>query len=60
MRSPLDKLLPIMFMSEFGAIPDDLDYQFNKVRTPSAKESTDLASTRTTAVQGVYDSGMIS
>ncbi|WP_371378879.1 DUF1073 domain-containing protein [Sporomusa aerivorans] len=60
LRPPLDKLLPIMFMSEFGAIPDDLDYQFNKVRTPSAKESTDLASTRTTAVQGVYDSGLIS
>ncbi|CQR71667.1 hypothetical protein SOV_04630 [Sporomusa ovata DSM 2662] len=60
LRSPLDKLLPILFMSEFGAIPDDLDYQFNKVRTPSAKENTDLASTRTTAVKDVYDSGLVS
>ncbi|MCG6197883.1 DUF1073 domain-containing protein, partial [Anoxybacillus sp. LAT_38] len=25
----LDKLLPIMCMSEFGAIPDDLEYTFN-------------------------------
>jgi len=60
LRPSLDRLLPILFMSEFGAIPDDLDYQFNNVRKPRAKESTDLASTRTTAVQGVYESGLIS
>lgn len=60
LRDPLDRLLPIMFMSEFGAIPDDLDYQFNPVRTPNAKDRTDLASARTTAVQGVYTSGLVS
>lgn len=60
LRPPIDRLLPIMFMSEYGAIPDDLDYHFNPVRRPTASESTDLASKRTTAIQGVYDSGMIS
>ncbi len=60
LRSPLDRLLPIMFMSEFGAIPDDLDYIFNNVRKPQAKERTDLASTRTAAVKDVFLAGGIS
>ncbi|TWH46345.1 DUF1073 domain-containing protein [Sporomusa sp. KB1] len=60
LRDPLDRLLPIMFMSEFGAIPDDLDYNINPVRTPNAKESTDLASTRTNAAKEVYVAGGIS
>ncbi|MDU4960186.1 MAG: DUF1073 domain-containing protein [Sporomusaceae bacterium] len=60
LRPPLDRVLPVMFMSEFGALPDDLDYIFNNVRKPRAKESTDLASTRTTAVKEVYLSGGIS
>ncbi len=58
--SNIDRLLPILFMSEFGAIPDDLDYLFNPVRRPSVSESTDLASKRTTAIKDVYDSGLIS
>jgi len=60
LRDPLDKLLPVLFMSEFGAIPDDLDYIFNPVRTPNAKESADLASSRTTAAKDVYLAGGIS
>lgn len=60
LRPIIDRLLPILLMSEFGAIPDDVDYSFGPVRRPSISESTDLASKRTTAVQGVYDSGMIS
>lgn len=60
LRGPLDRLLPILFMSEFGAVPDDLDYDFNPVRRPSAKESSDLASTRTAAIKDAYDSGLIS
>jgi len=60
LRPSLDRLLPIMFMSEFGAIPDDLDYRFNNVRKPKAKESTDLGSTRTTAVKDVFVAGGIS
>lgn len=60
LRPPIDRLLPIILMSEFGAIPDDVDYSFNPVRRPTENESADLASKRTTAVQGIYDSGMIS
>lgn len=56
----LDKLLPIMCMSEFGAIPDDLDYIFNPIRTPDDKEIAELADKKTTAITAVYNAGLIS
>lgn len=60
LRPALDKLLPIMFISEFGSIPDDLDYAFNPIETPSDADVADLASKKTTAVNDVFQSGLIS
>ena len=34
LRPIYDKLLPIMMLSCFGAIPDDFDFAFNPVRRP--------------------------
>lgn len=56
----LDKLLPIMCMSEFGAVPDDLDYMFNPIRTPNDKDVADLADKKTTSIVSVYQAGVIS
>jgi phage-related protein (TIGR01555 family) len=56
----LDKLLPIMCMSEFGAIPDDLDYRFDPIRTPNDKEIAELADKKTTSIAAVYTAGLIS
>jgi phage-related protein (TIGR01555 family) len=56
----LDKLLPIMAMSEWGQIPDDFDYKFNPIRTPDNKERSDLADKTTTAVNTAYTSGIVS
>lgn len=56
----LDKLLPVLFVSELGAIPDDLDYKFNPVRRPTDTEMSDLASKNTTAIDTVFNSGIIS
>lgn len=56
----MDKLLPIMVMSEWGQIPDDLDYKFNPIKTADNKEMSDLADKSTTAVNTVYVSGLIS
>jgi phage-related protein (TIGR01555 family) len=55
----LDRLLPIMCMSEFGAVPDDLDYKFGPVRVPSEEEKAELAGKKTEAVMKVYDGGLI-
>ncbi|MEK8128678.1 DUF1073 domain-containing protein [Paenibacillus filicis] len=56
----LDKLLPIMCMSEFGAIPDDIDYRFNPIRTPSDKEIAELSDKKTSAIVNLYTAGVIS
>jgi phage-related protein (TIGR01555 family) len=56
----LDKLLPIMCMSEFGAIPDDMDYNFNPIRTPDDKDVADLVDKKTTSINTVFLSGLIS
>jgi len=56
----LDRLLPIMCMSEFGAVPDDLGVSFNPVRIPDGKEKADIATAKTTAVTSTYDNGLLS
>lgn len=56
----LDKLLPIMCMSELGAIPDDLDYAYNPIRTPTDADMAELVDKKSTAVNNVFVSGIIS
>jgi phage-related protein (TIGR01555 family) len=56
----LDKLLPIMCMSELGAVPDDIDYIFNPIRTPNDKDVADLVDKKTTSIVNVYSAGIIS
>jgi len=60
LRPALDKLLPVLFMSELGAIPDDMDYRFNPVRRPSDAEKSDQAGKRTEAVINAFNAGLIS
>ena len=38
LRPILNKLLPPFMVSMFGAVPDDLDFDFNPVSEPSDKE----------------------
>lgn len=56
----LDKLLPVVFVSALGAVPDDLDYVFNPVRRASDDEKQDLGSKQTSAVVEAYTAGLIS
>ena len=56
----LDKLLPIMFMSEFGAVPDDLDYDYNPIGTPSESELSDIVDKKSNAIINVFNAGLIS
>lgn len=60
LRPALSKLLPIMCVSEFGVIPDDLDFRFNPVRRSSDTEKSDLASKVSEAVIKVFDAGLVS
>lgn len=60
LRPIYDKLLPVIMMSCFGAIPDDFDYSFNPVRRPKDDEMADLASKNTDSVTKAFQAGMIS
>lgn len=56
----LDKLLPIMFVSEFGAIPDDLDYTFNPMETPSDDDLANIVGKKSDTIINAYNAGLIS
>ncbi|MCZ8516839.1 DUF1073 domain-containing protein [Paenibacillus filicis] len=56
----LDKIIPIICMSEFGAIPDDIDYTFNPIRTPTDKETAELSAKKSEAILEAFNSGVIS
>lgn len=60
LRPIYDKILPVIMMSCFGAIPDDFDYSFNPVRRPKDDEMADLASKNTDSVTKAFQAGMIS
>ncbi|MHB9004857.1 MAG: anti-CBASS protein Acb1 family protein, partial [Coriobacteriia bacterium] len=60
LRSALDKLLPVMFVSEFGAMPDDFDYKFNSVRRASDEEQAELAGKTVGSIIQVFNAGLIS
>ncbi len=60
LRPVYDKLLPIIMMSTFGAVPDDFDYEFNPVRRAPEDEMADLASKNTDSVTKAFQAGLIS
>lgn len=60
LRPVLEKLLPVMCVSAWGALPDDLDFEFNPVRDTSEKERADLIQQSAAAITSVYQAGMIS
>ncbi len=59
LRPIFDKLLPVIFTSTLGGVPDDLDFAFNPVRRANDMEKQDLGRKQTTAVIEAYTSGLI-
>lgn len=60
LRPHIERILPILCMSEFGAVPDDLDFEFEPVRRPSEEEKRTIGTQTTTSIKDMYDSGIIS
>jgi len=60
LKPKINKLLPVMFMSEFGKVPDDLGVKFNPIKTPSDSEIADLVSKKVSAINDVFNSGIVS
>ena len=60
LRPVLEKLLPVMCLSAWGAIPDDLDFEFNPIRDMSDEERAGYIQQTAAAVNSVFQSGIIS
>lgn len=55
----LQKLFPVIAMSEWGEIPDDFDWQFAPVRSLTNEEQAELAGKKTTAIVETYNAGIL-
>jgi phage-related protein (TIGR01555 family) len=60
MRPQLDKLYPVLCMSELGMVPDDLDLVFPSVRVLDESEKSELAKSIVDTVTVALNSGAIS
>lgn len=58
-RPLFDKLIPIIAMSTWGEVPDDLDYAFPPIRTMNSKEKAELAKSQGDTIKGYFDSGIL-
>lgn len=58
-RAIIERLLPIMALSAWGQIPDDLEIDFLPMQTPDAKETAEIAERKTNAILAVYQNDLI-
>lgn len=58
-RDILEKLLPIMALSCWGKIPDDLDIDFPPMREADASELADITQKQSGAIISAYQSNLI-
>lgn len=59
LRPIFERLLPIMALSSWGIVPDDLDIDFPPLQTPDSGEIAEIADKKTQAVLSVYQSDLI-
>ena len=58
-RAIIERLLPVLAMSAWGQIPDDLDIDFEPMQTPNSTEIADIAAKKTAAIVQAYQSDLI-
>lgn len=59
LRPIIERLLPILCLSAWGVIPDDIDIDFEPMETPDAKEIAEIAERKTNTVLAVYQNDLI-
>ncbi len=59
LRPIIERLLPVMALSAWGMVPDDMDISFPPMWTPDAKEIAEIADRKTGAVIAVYQNDLI-
>jgi hypothetical protein len=58
-RPLMDKLIPIIAMSTWGEVPDDLDYAFPPIRTMNSREKAELAKNQSESIVGYFNAGIL-
>lgn len=58
-RAIIERLLPVLALSAWGMIPDDLDIEFPPMDSPDAVEMADVAQKKTAAVIAAYQSDLL-
>lgn len=58
-RGIVERILPVMALSTWGKIPDDLDIDFAAMDTPTASENADVVQKRTSAIVQAYQSDLL-
>lgn len=59
LRPALEKLMPVIFVSALGAVPDDWDIVFEAVQTVSEEARANLAEKTSNTVMNVYAADLI-
>lgn len=59
LRNIIERLLPVMALSAWGEVPEDMDIDFPPMQTPDAKELAEIADHKTNAVLAVYQNDLI-
>lgn len=59
LRGIIERLLPIMALSAWGRIPDDMDIDFPPMQTPDAKDVAEITERKSNAVLAAYQSDLI-
>ena len=59
LRPVLERLLPVMAMSTWGAVPEGIEVTFPPLWTPTAKEVAEIAKAKTEAVISAYTAGLL-
>jgi phage-related protein (TIGR01555 family) len=59
LRPVLEKILPVLCMSTWGKVPEDIQIQFPPLWTPTATELAQIASTKTQTIMAAFQSNAI-
>lgn len=59
LRPALERLLPVLAMSAWGAVPDNLQIAFPPLWTPTAKEVAEIAKGKAEAVVSTFQAGLM-
>lgn len=59
LRPVLERILPVLCMSTWGKVPDDIQITFPPLWTPNAKEIAEIAGAKASAIISAFQSGLL-